>query len=91
MAQPKLSIDPVLHRGQPSLFQAPDLVLRERLVGKVGQGWAPPQREPRRQFPCGARGVTGTSGPAGVCHQALELLDVKFARRDVQDVTPRLP
>jgi len=43
--QLEVGLDPVLEGGQTKILEPPDLVLRERLVGEVGQRGAAPERE----------------------------------------------
>ena len=90
-AHAQFGVDPVFQRGQPFLFEPPDLALREWLVGQVGQGRASPQRERGGQLPRNACGVTGIGGLAGVRGPAPELFDVELARCDTQDVPARPP
>ena len=57
------------------------LVLRERLVGKVGQGGPRHNASPAASSRAAPAASPAPAAAAGVYHQALELLDIEFARR----------
>jgi hypothetical protein len=50
-AECKVCLEPVFQRGEPQLVEPPDLLLRERLVGEVGEGRSPPESERLLQPP----------------------------------------
>ena len=45
MTEREVGLDAVLERDQPQLLEPRDLVLRERLVGEIGQRRPAPERE----------------------------------------------
>ena len=86
----QVGIDPVLQRGQPGLFQAGGICLRESHVGHVRQRRATPQV---KRFAQGHRGGRGpASGHVCLCgrDQALEAEGVQLVVGHVEPVTGRL-
>ena len=44
-AERQVSVDPPLQSGEPQLLDPPDRLLRERLVGEIGERRSSPERE----------------------------------------------
>lgn len=82
----EVCLDPVLHRGEPELLQASDLVLRELEQAQVGQGGPAPERERLAQRRGGADRISGGERVATPLEQTLEHRDVELIRSCVEDV-----
>jgi hypothetical protein len=82
----QIRLDPLLQGSKPELLQLRDRWLRERLVGEVRQRRPAPQPERLAQNPRRLLLPTGSQRITAVLDQFAEAVQVKLARRDVQQV-----
>ena len=85
-AERQVAVDALLERAQAQLLEAGDLALRERLVVQVRQRLAAPERERLEQT---ARPLYRIVQLPRLRDQRLELLQVDFVRRNVQQIPGR--
>jgi len=82
-AEGELGLDTFFERGEPQLVEPGDLTLCERVVPKVGERRAAPERErlskPLRRL----AGQVASEGIAAGSEQVLELRRVQFLRSDM--------
>src|SRR5215208_6108006 len=72
LAEPELRLDAVLDAGEPQLLEPRDRRRRERLIGQVGEGWPPPERQRLAQARRRALGRAVREGRAGLLREPLE-------------------
>ena len=82
----QLSLDPVLHRGQPRLLQARDLALSKRLIREIGERLAAPQPQRRVQQLPRASSFTAAERATRVGGHRLETVGVDLTRRHLEQV-----
>ena len=82
----EVGLDPLLERVQTLLLEATDLDLRERLVGKLRQWWAAPQRERLAEQLGRALGLLLGHGRPALGDEPLEVLQVERVRFDADHI-----
>jgi hypothetical protein len=82
----ELGVVPQLERVQALLLEAARLRPRERLVGKVGEDRAAPERERLPELPGRSIGTAGSELLLGAGDQAHEAVDVQLALVHAQPV-----
>src|SRR2546427_2307241 len=82
----KVRLDPLLERRETQFLEPCDLLLRERVVGELGERRAAPEREGVPQRLCSPVGIVGGECPTALVEQSSKVVAVELTRLDAQQV-----
>src|SRR6266511_44706 len=85
-AEGEIGLYPALERGQAQLLKPRDRVLRERLVGEVGERWPAPERERLAQRLGRLGSIPGAERALAGLHELLERVQIELSRLDAEHV-----